>query len=66
MSEIVLIGTNHNFSPLKVREKIAFDNERLDRYLNELKGIDGIDEVMILSTCNRVEVLYVSKRNRLS
>ena len=61
MSEIVLIGTNHNFSPLKVREKITFDNERLDRYLNELKGIDGIDEVMILSTCNRVEVLYVSK-----
>ncbi len=43
MSEIVLIGTNHNFSPLKVREKITFDNERLDRYLNELKGIDCME-----------------------
>jgi len=66
MSEIVLIGANHNTSPLKIREKLAFDNSKLDRYLLELKSFDGLDEVMILSTCNRVEVLYVSKTDIIS
>ena len=61
MSEIVVVGANHNTSPLDIREKLAFDNSKLDRYLLELKSLDGLDEVMILSTCNRVEVLYVSK-----
>ncbi len=61
MSEIVLVGTNHNYSPLEIREKLAFDNNRLDKHLNDLRSIKGLDEVMILSTCNRVEVLYVSR-----
>ena len=61
MSEIVVVGANHNTSPLDVREKLAFDNSKLNKYLLELKALDGLDEVMIISTCNRVEVLYVSK-----
>ncbi len=61
MSEIVVVGANHSTSPLEVREKLAFDNSKLDRYLLELKSLDGLDEVMILSTCNRVEIIYVSK-----
>ncbi len=61
MSEIVVVGANHNTSPLEIRERLAFDNSKLDRYLLELKSLDGLEEVMILSTCNRVEVLYVSK-----
>ena len=61
MSEIVVAGTNYNISPLDIREKLSFDNSKLDRYLLKLKSLDGLDEVMILSTCNRVEVLYVSK-----
>lgn len=65
MSQIVIVGTNHNHSPLRVREKLAFDNEKLDKYLHEIKSIKGIKEVMIISTCNRVEVLYVSSDDRL-
>ncbi|AEA32991.1 glutamyl-tRNA reductase [Hippea maritima] len=63
MNNIVLIGTNHNSSPQHIRERLAFDNNKLDRYLKELRSIDGVSEVMIISTCNRVEVLYVSSFN---
>ena len=65
MNQIVVVGTNHKYSPLSVRERLAFDNEKLDKYLHEIKSIDGIKEVMIISTCNRVEVLYVSSEDRL-
>ncbi|WP_035586346.1 glutamyl-tRNA reductase [Hippea jasoniae] len=61
---ISLIGTNHKNSPSFVREKLAFDNNHLDRYLLELKNRLLLDEVMILSTCNRVEVLFVAKEDK--
>ena len=63
MSSIVLVGTNHNYSPLEIREKLAFDNDKLNVELEKLRSL-GLDEVMILSTCNRVEILYVSKTDK--
>lgn len=49
MKSITLIGTNHNYSPLEIREKLAFDNDKLNVELERLKSL-GLDEVMILST----------------
>ncbi|WP_022671164.1 glutamyl-tRNA reductase [Hippea alviniae] len=63
MKSITLIGTNHNYSPLEIREKLAFDNDKLNVELERLKSL-GLDEVMILSTCNRVEILYVSASDK--
>ncbi len=59
-SVITLIGTNHRYSDLETRQKLAFDNNTLDIYLKQVKKIEHIKEVMILSTCNRVEILTVS------
>ncbi len=59
---VTLVGTNHNYSDIKTREKLAFPNDSLDIYLKTIKQIRYIKEVMILSTCNRVEIISVSEK----
>src|ERR1700730_6231774 len=52
-----LIGVNHNSAPLEVRERLAIPESRLPDSVRELTSRPGIEEGMILSTCNRVEVI---------
>ena len=52
-----LIGVNHNTAPVEVREQLAIPESRLPGALQELVQHPGVDEGLILSTCNRVEVL---------
>ena len=54
---LILVGSNHRSAPIEVRERMSFPLERLPEGLGRLHAVDGIAEVMILSTCNRVEVL---------
>jgi glutamyl-tRNA reductase len=65
MSDIVLIGVNHKTAPVELREKLAFSSEELENALKLFQKSPHISEAMIISTCNRVEVLMVAK-NRLS
>ena len=56
---IVLLGVNHKTTPLAVREKMAL----AEGYAGPLKAlgeIQGLTEYYLLSTCNRVEVLYTT------
>lgn len=55
--ELLLIGLNHKTAPVDVREKLSFTEKRMPEALKSLYGREGIAECMILSTCNRVEVL---------
>ncbi len=59
MMDIVLIGLNHKTAPVELRECLAFSGEDTGRALTALKENPHICEVLILSTCNRVEVLMV-------
>ena len=59
---LTLIGTNHKFSDVGLRGKLSFPNNKLEVYLKELHALDEIREVMILSTCNRVEIVTVSNK----
>jgi glutamyl-tRNA reductase len=52
-----LIGVNHNTAPVEVRERLALPESRLPEACKSLCQQDGIEEGMILSTCNRVELL---------
>ncbi len=61
MSEIVLLGINHKTAPVEIRECIAFSQDDSVRALQTLHRNPLIDEVVLFSTCNRVEVLLVSK-----
>ena len=60
MSNIILIGLNHKTAPVEIRECIAFSEEETARALTQLRNQPAIGEVLLLSTCNRVEVLMVS------
>lgn len=50
------LGINHRTASLDVREKVAFAPEKMIDALQQARDIVGLDEVVILSTCNRTEV----------
>ena len=53
---LVVVGVSHHNSPVQVREALAFARETLPTALVRLQREADLSEVMILSTCNRVEV----------
>ncbi|GIU78497.1 MAG: glutamyl-tRNA reductase [Bryobacteraceae bacterium] len=57
MLNLLLTGLNHRTAPVEVRERLAVNAEQLPAALDALRACPGVDEVMLLSTCNRVEVL---------
>ena len=54
---IVLVGMNHKTAPVEIRERLQLDCGDGGPALAELLGTPEIREVLVLSTCNRVEVL---------
>src|ERR1700675_3032306 len=56
-----LIGVNHNSAPVDVRERLAISESRLPDALKRFIQHPGVDEGLILSTCNRVELLAQTK-----
>ena len=54
---IILVGLNHKTAPVEVRERLAFTDEACARSLQSLVDGELISEGLIVSTCNRVEVL---------
>ena len=55
--DIVIVGLNHRSAPLEVRESVAFESDYIRDALARLREYRTIDEGVILSTCNRVEVV---------
>jgi glutamyl-tRNA reductase len=61
---IVLVGLNHKTAPLEVREKLAFTDEACSDSLHALVDGEVVREGLIVSTCNRVEVLAAATGQR--
>ncbi len=57
MINYVVVGLNHRTAELDFRQQASFDTDKLPVGLNQLSAYADILECMILSTCNRVEVL---------
>ena len=55
-----IFGLNHNTAPVQIRERIIFSGDDVARALSQLLNLDGIEEVVLLSTCNRTEFYVVS------
>ncbi len=51
-----ILGVNHRTAPVELREKVAFDPSQLDGALRELMALPMVEEVVIVSTCNRTEL----------
>ena len=56
-----MVGLNHRTAPVEVREQLAFSPRRLNGSLRDLLALPSVDEGVILSTCNRVEVVAVAR-----
>src|SRR4029453_6367636 len=54
---IVLIGLSHKTAPLEMRERLAFDESLLSDALSRLVDKELVEEGLIVSTCNRVELI---------
>ena len=54
---IVIVGLSHRSAPVEVRERLAVASADLPTRLAELKQRTGAAEIVLLSTCNRVEVI---------
>jgi glutamyl-tRNA reductase len=54
---IILVGLNHKTAPVGVRERLAFTDEACAAGLRSLVDGEVVREGLIVSTCNRVEVL---------
>ncbi|MGA2534953.1 MAG: glutamyl-tRNA reductase [Terracidiphilus sp.] len=54
---LALIGVNYKTAPIELRERIAISRDELAETTRALAAVEGVTECMIVSTCNRVELL---------
>jgi len=55
--KLLITGVSHKTAPVEVREGLAFREDSLAAALTDLRSRDGVEEAVILSTCNRVEIM---------
>ena len=56
-----ILGLNHNTAPLEIREQLVFAGDEIPRALERLTALDGVDEAVLLSTCNRTEFYIIGR-----
>ncbi len=57
---LIIVGLNHKTSPVEIREKLSFPADTISEPLIKLTNHYGLNEAVVLSTCNRVEVLAIT------
>lgn len=55
----VVLGLNHKTVPVEIREKFAMTAESIKSGLRHIHDLEGMEEAVILSTCNRTEMYAV-------
>ena len=58
---LFVAGLSHKNAPVSVRERLAVEEDKLRELLHDLQASDVLREVVVLSTCNRVEVYGVAE-----
>lgn len=59
IAEIILLGLSHKTAPIELREKFSLNSEDLSALYQKIKN--RIEEIVYISTCNRVEIYCTSK-----
>ena len=60
--QLYALGLNHHTAPLAIRERVAFQPERLALALYDLAHAESVREAAILSTCNRTELYFAAEQ----
>jgi glutamyl-tRNA reductase len=55
--DLVIVGLSHHTAPVEVREKLSLANGSTEQVLADMVATPSVREVVLLSTCNRVEVV---------
>jgi len=61
INTVFVAGLSHRTAPIEVREQLALEEDKLREVLSEIAGRGVCSELMIVSTCNRVEVYGVAE-----
>ena len=59
--KVFLTGLSHHTAPVDVRERIAVPESAMSEALSDLRNHAGVQDAMILSTCNRVEIAITAE-----
>jgi len=59
--EILVVGLSHKTAPVEIRERVAFQPAAIEAALHALTALPAVAEALILSTCNRVELVACSR-----
>jgi glutamyl-tRNA reductase len=57
---IIVVGLSHKTAPVEIREKLSIPEPQTETAIAHLSSYPHIDEVAILSTCNRLEIYIVT------
>lgn len=60
MLHIGVVGTDFRKAPLKMRDALYLDKEKVLSFINSIPKDAPVCEVVVLSTCNRIEIYYVA------
>jgi glutamyl-tRNA reductase len=58
---LFVAGLSYRNAPLELRERLAIEEDKLREVLSDLQATSVVPEVVVLSTCNRVEVYGVAE-----
>ncbi|MCC7407435.1 MAG: glutamyl-tRNA reductase [Phycisphaeraceae bacterium] len=56
---IVMVGLSHRTAPVAVRERLAMTPEQVAAFAEQMRSRWSVAEVVVLSTCNRMELYFV-------
>ena len=59
---VVVVGLNHRTVPLDLLERMTIPASRLPKALADLTSREHINEAVVLSTCNRIEVYVLAEK----
>jgi glutamyl-tRNA reductase len=55
-----ILGLNHNTAPVEIREQLVFSGDDIARALRSVTELEGVDDAVLLSTCNRTEFYVIT------
>ena len=59
---ILVVGVNHRSGPLALLERVALGADAVTKAVAGLAARDNLREVVVLSTCNRIEIYGVAEK----
>ncbi|MGD2183416.1 glutamyl-tRNA reductase [Lusitaniella coriacea] len=61
---ILVVGLSHKTAPVEIREKLSIPEAKLEDAIAHLRSYPHIEEVALLSTCNRLEIYAIAKESQ--